>query len=103
VVERNLRRPLAYRRVDGRALANKIRAVGVWLENRVRDDTAALNTRAEVLDISVARFLRVTIIAAAVAAADEEERDDPQHSQDGTTTDDTTYDGDCLWARRLRR
>lgn len=80
MVENNLRRPLADRRANGGAFADKIGAVRVWLQNRIRDDgAAALGTGAEMLNLSKSCLLRVAIVAAAVAATNEEKRDSSQH------------------------
>lgn len=78
VLVRDPGRSLAHKRPNGGSFADKISSIGIWLQDRVRDDTASLYTkaraRAEVFDVCL---LRVFTLAVAVAAADKQERDNP--------------------------
>lgn len=89
---RNPGRSLAHNRPNGGSFADKISAIGIWLKNRVRDDTSAVKTRtgtgAEMFDVCL---LRVVILAVAVAATDEKERDNPHRSQDGASSNNASY------------
>lgn len=86
-------RSLAHKRPDGGSFAYEISAVGVWLKNRIRDDTASIEagtrTRTEVFDVCL---FSVFTLAVAVAAADKQERDDSQRSQDGATSHNASDD-----------
>lgn len=90
---RNPGRFLARKRPDGWGFADEISAIGVWLKNGVRDDTAAVvagtRTRTKMFDVCL---LGVFTLAVAVAAADKQECNDSQRSQDGAASHHASYD-----------
>lgn len=90
---RNLGRSLAHKRLNGGSFADEVSAIGIWLKNRVRDETGSVEigarTGTEMLDVCL---FRVFTLAVAVAAADKQKGNNSQRSQDGAASDNASYD-----------